>query len=133
MADTTITAASVVPATSGIGTALSAGALAIGDLIYLAAGVATKAVNDTAAHAALAGVVMSASSAANQWITYQRTGPITGGMGTTQGVVYCASPNAGKICPIADVASGKYVSIIGVGGAAASLILGIFNSGGTVA
>lgn len=132
MADLTITAANVVPG-ANVEQMRSAGALAIGDYVYSNAGVATQALNDTAAHAAGYGVCVSACSAANQWVNVQRTGSITGGMGTTQGVVYCVSPNAGKICPVSDVASGKYVSIVGVGLTGGGLTLGIFNSGGTVA
>jgi hypothetical protein len=32
----------------------------------------------------------------------------------TNGIVYCASANAGKICPITDVVSGNYPTVLGI-------------------
>jgi len=132
MADLTVTGSQVVPATASLRQMLSAAATAIGDVVYESStGVATKGDNSTAAKAAAKGLAVSAADAASQPIVVQTGGNITLGAGAApvQGTVYAVSANSGKICPLTDVGSGKYVTILGVGAASNVLKMHIHASG----
>lgn len=87
--------------------------------------------NDGAAKAAVAGITVNGASS-GQKVNYQKSGDLTSGStALTVGQTYINSTNAGGIAPISDLASGSYVSILGVATSATNLKLGILNSGTT--
>lgn len=118
MADLTITAASVIMGTGASIKHGTAGAtITAGQQLYLdtatdtwkladsnSATAAVRVPSATALHASLAG----------QPITVLTGGPITIGATLTAGVAYYLSDTPGGICPVADVGSGEYVTIIGI-------------------
>lgn len=53
----------------------------------------------------------------------------TAGVTMTGGTAYYLSPNAGGICPLADVVSGAQVVLLGVATSTTVLRLDILNSG----
>jgi hypothetical protein len=72
------------------------------------------------------------STSPGQVVTYQYDGEITLGAGAAPavGTVYCLSATAGGIAPVADLASGKYMTILGIGKTGNKLDLrGLFPSG----
>ena len=136
MAVITITEAQVVPAASNRTTMVSASALAVGDIVYeSSSGVATKADNSTAVKAAVKGMCISSCAASGQAVVVQTGGSPTLGAGAApvQGTVYALSATAGKLYPVADLVSGKYVTIVGVGAASNVLTMHIHASGIAVA
>ena len=122
MADLTITAANVV---KGSGAILEQRYLA-GESVTAGMGVYQKSSDsrwwksqcdgtaEESGVGVLNGIALHAS-AAGQPLTVQTGGTITIGATTAVGTVYAVSATAGSICPIADVGSGKYVSVIGYG------------------
>jgi hypothetical protein len=115
MADLTITAASVV---SGTGAVIEAGiageTLAAGKAVKKNS--AGKWMLDDADDAPLSygsGIALN-GAALNQPVDVQTNGNITLGTGT-EGVPYFVSPTAGGICPLADISTGDYVKIVGIG------------------
>jgi len=58
-----------------------------------------------------------------------REGPITIGATVTGGVAYYLSPTPGGICPVADVLSGDYPTIIGIATSASVLSVKFHESG----
>jgi len=61
-----------------------------------------------------------------QEILVQRGGVLTLGAGAAPvaGTVYCVSATAGGICPLSDVGSGDYVTVLGVGKSGNKLAMG---------
>lgn len=136
MADLTITAASVL---AGSGASIkhgTAGAtITAGQQLYLDAAtdtwkladsnsgtVAARTPSATALHAAAAG----------QPITVHTKGPITIGATLTAGLAYYLSDTPGGICPVADVGSGEYSTIIGM--ATSTTVLNVdYQSSGVAA
>ena len=84
--------------------------------------------DDTSAKATVVGIALNSASD-GQPVDYQTRGNIDIGGTVTVGTVYVLSGTAGGICPAADLATGDYTSIIGVGVDADSIKLGILNSG----
>lgn len=137
MADLSITATSVVAGVNAAKTTGIAGAtITAGQLVYLDAsdgrykladangsGTAIKEVQGVALHGAASG----------QPLTIQRQGTVTIGATVAVGTIYALSATAGGIAPVADLASGHVVSIVGVGASASAILLGIFNSAVAVA
>lgn len=79
------------------------------------------ALNDTAPHAAFVGFALN-GGVAGQPVFYHSLGLITLGVSVlVAGETYCVSGTAGRICPIADVTAGLFVSIIGVAASVAQL------------
>jgi len=78
------------------------------------------------------GVALNSCPGVGQPIRYAPIAPALEGFTTTQGVVYVASANAGKIAAVTDLASGWTVSILGVGKAANKLDFYLFASGVSV-
>ncbi len=119
MADLTITAANVVAGSGAKKPSGTAGAtITAGQVVYLDSsdGKYKLADNDsaTAAVRSPAGIALH-GAANNQPLTILSQGPITIGATTAVGVVYCLSSTAGGICPVADIATGDYNTIIGIG------------------
>ncbi len=85
--------------------------------------------DDTSATATVAGIAMNGGAAGQPAeIAIGRT--IDPGFTVTVGEIYVLSGTPGGIAPVADLASGDYVSIIGIGITASSLSLEpLYNSG----
>lgn len=123
MADLTITAANVDAGTDGeIGTGVAGVAITAGKLIYLDRTTSTYLLADADALASskVAGVAVS-DAAAGQIVAFQRSGTYTAGGTTVAGTPYFVSTTGGGICPIADLASGDYVSLFGFGASASTI------------
>lgn len=120
MADLTITAANVVAGSNAKKTSGIAGAaITAGQVVYLDSANTGKwqlADTDSATAAVRQphGIALHAASL-NQPIEVQTAGDITIGATVAAGVVYYLSGTPGGICPVADVASGDYPSVIGMG------------------
>ncbi len=115
MADLTITAANVLNTSASVATAPAGESITAGQSIYISAndGKAYKAQADgTAAQADVAGLALNGAGA-GQPVQYATDGAINIGATTAKGTVYCVSATAGGICPIADLASGDFVSLVG--------------------
>jgi hypothetical protein len=132
MADLTITPASVV---SGGGTTRqgTAGAtITAGQVVYLDSSDGKYKLADsdsgTAAARAPVGIALHAASS-GQPLLVQYDGPVTIGATLTPGLAYYLSKTAGGICPVADIASGGYATIIGIATSASVLDIKIHQSG----
>lgn len=133
MADITITAANVLAGggakqTSGIaGVAVTAGQVG-----YLDEATGTWKLADcdsgTAAARSPKGIFLHAA-AAGQPVQVLTRGPITIGATLTPGVAYYLSGTAGGICPVADLSTGDYPTIIGIAKSATVLDVLIHESG----
>jgi len=123
MAELSITASQVLPGANAQLKRGTAGvAIAAGKGVYSDAtdSKKIKLADANASQAAAAGVGVALHAAeAGQPISYQVGGDLTLGAGAapTRGVIYVGSATAGGICPAADLASGHYVWVIGVGNA----------------
>lgn len=111
---------------------LVAGAtITAGQAIYkdaAASNVAKLAQSDgTTAEAAVYGIALCSAST-GQPVVVAKTGDFDIGGTLTVGTIYVLSQTAGAICPVADLTTGDYVSIIGVGTAADNLELHLVNS-----
>jgi hypothetical protein len=133
MADITITASNVLAAS-----AASTGSIVSGTST-LTAGMAVyrdtsdsnqyKACDANASGTASCDGLMLNSADDGQPSKVITDGTLTVGAGVTVGEVYCVSPNPGRICPHSDLASGEYVTVIGVGLTATTIKVDIINSG----
>lgn len=119
MADLTITATSVVKGTGAITASEIAGAaITAGQTLYKdPADNKVKLYDADGASAAIRtfyGIALN-GAATNQPVTVLTDGPITIGATTAVGVAYYGSDVPGGICPFADLESGDYPTIIGIG------------------
>lgn len=118
MADLTITAASVIAGADAARESGTAGAtVAAGDVVYLAS--ATKkwmlADADSATAEARKAIGIALNGAAlNQPVDVLTGGDVTLGAVLTAGTSYFLSDEPGKICPLADLATGDYVCLLGL-------------------
>lgn len=69
------------------------------------------------------------AAAANQPLAIHMGGPLTIGATLTAGVAYYQSDSPGGICPVADVGSGEYATIIGIATSASVLSVDVKASG----
>lgn len=134
MADLSITPANVEPGTTptpNIGEATAGVAIDAGEALYLDPtdnNQAALADADASATARAKGVAIT-TSAAGQPVKYVRSGELILGAGvTTEGVVYVVSTTAGGIAPVADLGSGDFVTVIGVGTGTDRLAVSIHDS-----
>ena len=120
MADLTITATSVLKGTGATTETLIAGAaITAGQTVYKDASDSNKAKlfdadSATAAARVLHGIALN-GAASGQPVVVLTQGPITIGATVAVGVAYYASDTPGGICPFADLESGDYPTIIGIG------------------
>ena len=141
MADLTFTASQVLPDSTGTTVRGTAGAtITAGQPLYLDSVTNTYKLADANASALTAAAVGLALHAAlsGQPITLQTGGSPTMGAGAapTVGIVYVVSATAGGLAPAADLASGHYTTIMGVGAASNKLKMpgaGPFASGQVLA
>lgn len=135
MAAVTITAASIIPAASyAYVDTVAAATITRGQVCYLNSSnqAALAQCDGTATEATIAGVALN-DAGAGQPIRLQNGGSL--GMGTvlTAGVPYCVGTTAGQIVPFADIASTNKVSYLGVASTTSNLVIGINNTGVTLA
>lgn len=83
-----------------------------------------KAISDTAAHAACVGIALN-GGAAGQPAAFQSGGIIAIGGTAAQGTPYWVSGSAGGIQPYADVGSGEYCTLVGVGDGSGNIVMSI--------
>jgi hypothetical protein len=118
MSDLSITAANVLAGSGARTVDGTAGAsVTAGQVVYLDSATNTYKLADcdsaTAAVRSPDGIALHAA-ASGQPLEVLTRGPITIGATMTAGVAYYLSPNAGGICPVADVLSGDYPTIVGI-------------------
>lgn len=133
MADLTIAQASVVPQPNAvivrdgfIGASITAGSPMWWDDVAMTFKNADAATS--AAVAAVAGICLS-TTFAGQPASRIIAGDLAVGAVLTVGQTYVLSSNAGKIAPISDVATGMWVTILGVAISTSVLRLGLLPSG----
>ena len=133
MADLTITAASVL---AGAGAKTENGTLGAaataGQVLYKAAADGKWYLADNNAASAEVrgpkGIALN-GGAINQPVRVLLEGPVTIGATLTAGVAYYLSDTPGGICPVADLATGEYPSIVGI--ATSTTVLNVnFQSSG---
>lgn len=132
MADETVTATEVLPATDTqtvdgiLGATVTAG-----QMVYLDSTTSTYKLADadaSATTAAAKGIAMN-GGATGQPVKVAIGGTLDPGFTVTVGAIYVLSGTAGGIAPVADLAAGDYTFIVGVGITASSLRLILNNSG----
>lgn len=127
MADLSITAADVA-LVDGVTRHGTAGAtIAAGDAVRVTGGEVLLASDASAAAAACTGVALNAASD-GQPVAYQESGTIDMGATVAVGKVYVLSTDGG-IAPVDDIATGEYITVIGVGVTTANIKLGLNASG----
>lgn len=133
MADLAPTAGSVVAAEGISKTEQIAGAsIVAGDWLYMDTAnnnvMKLAQADGTALEATVYGMALNTASI-GQPVLVARAGDVDFGCTITVAAVYILSVNAGKIAPVADLASSSYLSIVGYGTAADNLTIAIQNSG----
>ena len=132
MADITITAANVALVSGGGSLTGTSGVnITAGQSVYKDSTDSNKiklADADASASAVSVGIALH-GSLTGQPITYQNTGSITIGGTVVVGEVYFVSPTAGGIAPDADIITGKYRSLLGIGTSATVIKLNLDASG----
>lgn len=118
MADITITASAVLPgANASVSQGTAGETIAAGDVVYLAS--ATKkfmladADSVTAEARKAIGIALNGASL-NQPVDVLTGGDITLGAVLTPGQAVYLSDEPGKMCPLADLATGDYVCMLGL-------------------
>lgn len=136
MADLSITAANVIAGSNATKRPGIAGAtITAGQVVYLDQTTTGKWLHadgdeDTVAErgGAVVGIALNGASD-GQPLMVQTDGDITLGAATmTAGVTYYLSDAAGGICPLADLATGDYYTIVGIAISASVLRLGFLYS-----
>ena len=133
MADLVVTAANCVAgATASIRRGTAGATITAGQPLYYDSATATYKLADsdsaTAAVRAPVGISLHASLA-NQPIAMVDGGPLTLGATLVAGLAYYLSKTAGGICPVADIASGGYSTILGIATSTTVLDVKIHSSG----
>ncbi len=129
MADITVTAANVLPGSDAnvLTNYLAGETITAGMAVYLKSSDSRwwKAQCDsTAAEAGSAGLgIALMGSSAGQAVAVQISGSITIGATVVATTQYIVSATAGGICPIADIVSTNYLSLLGYGSTTAILIM----------
>lgn len=133
MSDLSITAASVLAGTGAKKTLGTAGAtITAGKVVYLDPTDNEYKLADcdsaTAAVRSPAGIALNGASDGQPLVVLEE-GPVTIGATMTAGVAYYLSPNAGGICPVADVLTGDNTIILGMATSTTVLEVNIQESG----
>jgi hypothetical protein len=136
MADLSITAANVVKGSNAVVEAGTAGAtITAGQVVYKDAADGKYKLADadsaTAAAKAPRGIALNGASD-GQPLSIIRSGDVTIGATLTAGTAYYLSPVAGGIAPLADVASGDDVVLLGLAESASVLAVDIQITGVTL-
>lgn len=131
MADVSVTAANVAAGAGSTSVYGVAGAtITAGQAVYLDSTTSTYKLSDAnaAGTATCDGIALN-GAASGQPLKVLTEGLITIGGTVVVGTIYVVSETAGGICPTTDLASGEYVSVIGVATTAAILNVRRINSG----
>lgn len=132
MADVTVTAANVVPASDTIyGEGIAGATITAGQTVYLDSATNTIKLadaNGSSATADVKGIAMHGASS-GQPIKYAVGGSINPGYTVGVGSVYVLSATAGGIAPVADLATGLYPVVLGIGTTASNLKLFLSKGG----
>jgi hypothetical protein len=133
MADYSFTAGSVLPGTTGADfeQGVAGAVLTAGQTVYLDTTTNTLKLTDantSAVTAVCRGVTLNGAGI-GQPVRIQRSGPYTGGGTVVVGAIYVLSETAGGIKPSADLDTGDWVSVFGVGVSVAVINIQINNSG----
>lgn len=134
MADLSITAADVYAADGAVSKQeyVAGATIAAGDVVYVDTAnsnvLKLAQADGTALEATVKGIALC-GAATGQPVVIATSGDLDVGASLTVAAVYILSATAGKIAPVADLASSSFASIIGVATAADNLKLNIFNSG----
>lgn len=139
MADLTITASQVLAPTDGSGDffqGIAGGTITAGQSCYLDSStntIKTADANASQASAAAKGIATHAALS-GQPVRLQTGGYITLGAGAAPavGTIYVVSGTAGGIAPAADLATGFYTTVLGVGASSNRLYLDMFVSNALV-
>lgn len=133
MSDISVTDANVLASSvAQVQRAIAGAAVERGQPIYLdsADGYSAKPADADAATTAVAVGIALNQADDGQPVDYVVEDPsFTPGGTTVPGTIYCVSTNAGGIAPWADLASGDFVTVLGVGLASNKLALKINVSG----
>ncbi len=132
MADLSITAASVISGSGSTKRLGTAGATTIaGKVCYLDSADSKYKLADSNGAAALrapVGIALNGASDGQPLVVHE-AGPLTIGATLVPGVAYYLSDTPGGICPVADVGSGEYPTILGIATSATVLNVNIQQSG----
>jgi hypothetical protein len=132
MSDISITAANVVAISDDIAHGTAGATITAGQVVYKdpVTGKYLLADNNSATVAARTpgGVALHGASL-NQPLAVQKSGDITIGGTLTAGVAVYLSGTPGGICPVADLTTGMYPTILGIAESATVLRLNIQPSG----
>lgn len=136
MADLSITAANVVAAASATKESGIAGAtITAGQVVYKDTATNTYKLCDgdsvTAAVRKPLGIALNGASS-GQPLVIAKSGPVTIGATLTAGTAYYLGDDPGGICPVADVASGDDVVLMGIATSTSVLGVNIIISGVTL-
>jgi hypothetical protein len=132
MADLTITAANVVPVAAGhaFEDGIAGATITAGQAVVLnSANQWVLADADNACYTTDKFGIAENGASAGQAIRVQVGGKIAAGGTVAVGTVYAVSATAGGICPTADLTTGKYVILLGIGVSTTEILLGIKPSG----
>jgi hypothetical protein len=120
MADLSITAANVLASDSAtpVRRGIAGATITAGQVLYVdtaADNVLKLADADVLASAAVAGIALN-GAATGQPVEYVEADPdFTPGATTVAGTTYYLSTTAGAICPVGDLATGDFVTVLGIG------------------
>lgn len=133
MTDLSITAASVISNTGSIVENGKAGAtITAGQSVYRDSTTGRWLLTDsnsaTAAARTPGGIALN-GAATGQPLAVHKSGPLVVGATLTAGVAYYQSDTPGGLCPVADVGSGEYATLIGMATTTAILNVDIQASG----
>ena len=126
MADLTPTTSQIVPDTTQLDSGVCGEAITAGMTIYKKSdGKIWKAIDTSAAAAASKGIAVASTFAANQGISWQKSGTIVMGAAAsiTAGAVYGVTDTAGGISLISERATGDFITIVGVGDASNGIVM----------
>lgn len=133
MADISITATSVAPSGGAkTVTGVAGASVTAGQVVYNDTTTGTLKLADcdsaTAAARSPYGIALH-GAASGQPLTVAISGKVTIGATLTAGVAYYLSGTAGGICPVADLSTGDYPTIIGIATSTALLSVKFHESG----
>lgn len=134
MVDLVITAANVVASgtTQGRAAGTAGEAIAAGKAVYLDPTTRKWMLADSNSAVAAARVpqgIAANSASLNQAVNVFTSGPVVIGATLVPGTAYYLSDTPGGICPVADVGTGEYATIIGMAQSATVLNIDISSSG----
>lgn len=129
MGDLTITASQVLKGAAAITEERTAGeAITAGQVVYVGTGGKVFLTDgDVAATAVAFGIALNDANAAEAPITIQTRGTITLGAGAAPaaGTVFVVSLTGGAIALVGDLATGDFVTVLGIGDGSSGMKMGI--------